>query len=113
MTQTLGRRIALALSVVNIAGAGFAIASSEPWHAGAHISLALVFAFAATRLKAGAAGNDVAGLRQQLDDQAAAIEDAQAKLALQSTQLAELHERVDFAERMLAQARDRTKLGPS
>jgi len=112
MTQTLGRRIAIALSVVNIAGAGFAIASSEPWHAGAHISLALVFAFAATRLKAGAS-NDVAGLQQQLDDQAAALEDAQAKLALQSTQLAELQERVDFAERMLAQARDRTKLGPS
>ncbi len=32
---------------------------------------------------------------------------------MQSTQLAELQERVDFAERMLAQARDRMKLGPS
>jgi hypothetical protein len=113
MTPTFWRRIAIALSVVNVAGAGFAIASSEAWHSGVHVSLALVFAFAATRLKEGAAGNDVASVQQQLDDQAAALEETQVKLAQQSTQLAELQERVDFAERMLAQARDRMKLGPS
>jgi hypothetical protein len=46
----------------------------------------------------------------QLKDHAAALEDVQNSLASQSNQLAELHERLDFAERLLAQARDRTAL---
>ena len=112
MTPTFWRRMAIVLSVVNVAGAGFAIASSEAWHSAVHVSLALVFAFAATRLKEGATGS-LASMQQQLDDDAAVLEETQAKLAMQSTQLAELQERVDFAERMLAQARDRMKLGPS
>jgi len=49
-------------------------------------------------------------MQEQLDEQAAALEDAQARLASQATQLAELHERVDFAERLLTQARDRQAL---
>jgi len=40
------------------------------------------------------------------------LEDAENSLAQQTTQLAELQERLDFAERLLAQARDRTALGP-
>ena len=46
----------------------------------------------------------------QLKDQAAALEDVQNSLAVQSSQMAELQERVDFAERLLAQGRDRTVL---
>jgi hypothetical protein len=38
------------------------------------------------------------------------LEDAQATLTQQSTQLAELQERLDFAERLLAQGRDRSAL---
>ncbi len=93
MKPTSWRRLAIALSVFNVAGAGFAIASGEGWHAGIHVSLALV--------------------QQQLDEQATALEDAQTLLANQGSQLAELQERVDFAERMLAQLRDRQKLGSS
>jgi len=47
-----------------------------------------------------------------LEQYATALEDAQTSLANQSTQLAELQERIDFAERLLAQARDRSALGP-
>jgi predicted nucleic acid-binding Zn-ribbon protein len=49
----------------------------------------------------------VAHLSDQLKDQAAALEDVQNSLANQSSHLAELQERLDFAERLLAQGRDR------
>jgi hypothetical protein len=106
------RRLAIVASVFNVAGAGFAIAAGEGWHAGIHVTLALAFAFAAQRLTGGGGqrNSESASIQQQLDEQAAALEDAQAKLAMQATQLAELNERVDFAERLLTQARDRQAL---
>jgi hypothetical protein len=58
----------------------------------------------------GSSRSDVAHLSDQLKDHAAALEDIQSSLANQSSQLAELHERLDFAERLLAQGRDRTAL---
>ncbi len=107
---TLLRRIAIVLSVFNVGGAGFAIASGEAWHAGIHVSLALAFGFAAQRLGQSGEG-DIVRLQRQLDEQAGALEEAQDMLATQATQLAELQERVDFAERILAQTRERLKLG--
>ena len=59
----------------------------------------------------GASRSELAEIRQQFEGHAAALEDAQTTLADQSTQLAELQERLDFAERLLAQARDRSALG--
>jgi uncharacterized protein YycO len=59
----------------------------------------------------GASRSELAQITQRLEQDAAALEDAQTTLAHQSTQLAELQERVDFAERLLAQARDRSALG--
>ena len=111
MTIKTWRRLAVVASVFNVAGAGFAIAAGEGWHAGIHVSLALGFGFAAQRL--GEIDRKAApdSLQSQLDAQAAALEEAQAMLALQAKQLTELEERVDFAERMLAQARDKQKLG--
>jgi len=50
------------------------------------------------------AQSEVAELRKLLEEQRAALES-------QSAQLAELQERVDFAERLLAQVRDRAALG--
>ena len=103
MTIVMWRRLAIVASVFNVAGAGFAIAAGEGWHAGIHVTLALAFAFAAQRLTAGDRGSESAGLQQQLDE-------AQADLARQAAQLAELNERVDFAERLLTQVRDRETL---
>jgi hypothetical protein len=54
--------------------------------------------------------SEIAQLRAQLDQQAAVLEDAQNSVASQATQLAELQERVDFTERLLAQNRDRIAL---
>jgi len=60
----------------------------------------------------GASRSELAQLREQFEQHAAALEDAETSLASQSTQLAELQERLDFAERLLAQGRDRTALEP-
>lgn len=53
---------------------------------------------------------DVAQLRDQFEHCATILEETQATVASQSAQLAELQERVDFAERMLAQTREREAL---
>lgn len=60
----------------------------------------------------GASRSDLAQIRERLEQHVAVLEDAHSTLANQSTQLAELQERLDFAERLLAQARDRSALGP-
>jgi predicted nucleic acid-binding Zn-ribbon protein len=58
----------------------------------------------------GSSRSELSQLSNQLKDHAAALEDVQNSLASQSSQMAELHERLDFAERLLAQGRDRTVL---
>jgi len=58
----------------------------------------------------GPSSAELASIKQQLDQCIAALEDAQATLAGQATQVAELQERLDFAERLLTQARDRSSL---
>jgi uncharacterized protein YycO len=60
----------------------------------------------------GSSRSEVARLSDQMKDQAVALEDVQHSLANQSSQLEELQERLDFAERLLAQGRDRTALRP-
>ena len=59
-----------------------------------------------TQLRAG-----LENLRHQLEDQANRLTDAQAALASQDAQLQEVQERLDFAERVLTQVRDRPSLG--
>jgi uncharacterized protein YycO len=58
----------------------------------------------------GSSRSELSQLSDQLKDHAAALADVQDSLASQSSQMAELHERLDFAERLLAQGRDRTVL---
>jgi len=51
-------------------------------------------------------------LQQQVDNQASALADVQSQLAGQEDHVRELQERLDFAERMLTQAQERTALNP-
>lgn len=60
----------------------------------------------------GSSRSDLSQLSEQLKGHAAALEDVQHSLASQSSQMAELQERLDFAERVLAQGRDRPALKP-
>ena len=50
-------------------------------------------------------------LGQQLQDQAAVLADAQATILAQADSIQELHERLDFTERILTQAREKGLLG--
>ena len=58
----------------------------------------------------GSSRSELSQLSEQLKDHATALEDVQNSLANQSSQIAELHERLDFAERLLAQGRERAAL---
>ena len=82
--------------------------------------IALAIAGTTLVMVAGAIGGAIRGrgpsrsqvdqLSDQLKDHATVLEDVQNSLATQSSQLAELQERVDFAERLLAQGQNRTAL---
>lgn len=63
-------------------------------------------------VRRGAGARDIADLRALVEQHAAALEEAQDTIAGQAAQLVELQERVDFAERVLAQVRNRKELGP-
>jgi hypothetical protein len=60
----------------------------------------------------GGSRSELDQLKDRLDQHSAALEEAESTLASQSTQLAELQERLDFAERLLSKGGDRTALGP-
>lgn len=57
-----------------------------------------------------AAPPELARIKEQLEQVTAALEEAQHALANQSGEIAELQERVDFAERLLTQVRERAAL---
>ena len=58
----------------------------------------------------GTSRSEISQLGDQLKDHAAALEEIQHSLASQSSEMAELQERLDFTERLLAQSRDRSAL---
>jgi hypothetical protein len=73
-------------------------------------TLVLVARTIAGAIKGRGSSRSISQLSEQLRDHDVVLEDVQNSLASQSTQIAELHERLDFAERLLAQGRDRTAL---
>lgn len=62
-------------------------------------------------VKARAGAGQVNALRTELDELSQQVADAHAALASQAEQIQELHERVDFAERMLAQMGEKPAIG--
>ena len=87
--------IAVALGALNLLGAGFAVASAEPWHAGVHVALALAFGSWAHRLRQGPGGGE-------LQDRLEALEALEFDVSRLRQELSETQERLDFAERLLA-----------
>jgi hypothetical protein len=102
--------IATALSIINVGAVWFAAAPAEPAHATIHAALGVGFALWAARLRQRLRAGQVStgSLQDQVEQQAAALQEAESNLASQASQLAELQDRVDFAERLLIQARDRS-----
>ena len=99
---TIWYPIAVLLSAINLAGAGFAARSAEPWHATIHTALALAFGLWAQRLGRDRGGSEV---RPGLE----ALEVEVSKLR---QELSEIQERMDFAERLLAQRPEPGRVGP-
>jgi len=96
------RPIAVVLSVINVAAAGFAARSAEPWHAAIHAALALAFGLWAQRLGQGPGGSE----RQ------ARLEVLETEVSNLRQELSEAQERLDFAERLLAQGTESRRVGP-
>jgi hypothetical protein len=94
--------IALILSILNWVGAGFAVSAAEPWHAAAHVALALAFGLWAQRLRQGPGGGEREARLQVLE---AEVSDLRRELS--ATQ-----ERLDFTERVLAHGPDPRRVGP-
>ena len=90
------------LGVINLVGAGFAIGQSEPAHAAIHVTLAVAFGLWAQRVRPRPGGSELEPRLEALE-----IEVGRLRQALSETQ-----ERLDFAERVLAQGRDRDRLSP-
>jgi hypothetical protein len=96
------RPIAIVLSAINVLAVGFAASAAEPWHAGTHAALALAFGLWAQRMRS---GPDAAG------DVEVRLEALELEMANLRRELAEAHERLDFAERVLAQQPETRRLG--
>ncbi len=95
--------IAVVLSVINLVGVGFAAGAAEPWHAAGHAALGLAFGLWAQRLRQGPPG----GSELQAQVEALEVEVSNVRQELSETQ-----ERLDFAERLLAQGAESRRVGP-
>jgi hypothetical protein len=99
--------IAAVLSLINLAAVGYAAASVEPWHATVHAALSLVFGVGAYRLRDRQAPA-LSGGAEQL----ARLEALEAEMSVLQQELSETQERLDFAERVLAQRPEPRQVGP-
>lgn len=104
--------IALLLTAINLAGVGMAAASAEPWHAAVHSGLALVFGLWAHRLRQGPGGSDLQARLEDVEAEVSRIEALEGQVTRLSQELSEAQERLDFAERLLAQGPERRGVGP-
>jgi hypothetical protein len=95
--------IAVVLSVINLVGAGFAVGQAQPSHAAVHVALALAFGFWAQRLRQGRAGGSELEAR---------LEALEFEVGTLRQELSETQERLDFAERLLAQGPEARRVGP-
>jgi hypothetical protein len=101
--------IAVVLSVVNLVAAGFAIRPGEgPWHATIHVAFGLAFGLWALRLRPGPGGNELSG-GSDLQDR---LEGLEAEVGKMRQELSDAQERLDFAERLLAQGAEARRVGP-
>src|SRR5213593_3493135 len=94
--------IAVVLSAINLVGVGFAVGPGEVWHAATHAALALAFGLWAQRLRQGPGGSELQ----------ARLEALEAEVSKLQQQLSEAHERLDFAERLLARGPEARRVDP-
>ena len=93
--------IAVVLSGLNLVGVGFAAGAAEPLHATAHAALALAFGFWARHLSRGLGSVERQTQLDQLEGEVSSLRQ----------ELTEAQERIDFAERLLAQGAEARRVG--
>jgi hypothetical protein len=101
--------IAVVLTLINLVGVGFAAA---PWHATVHAALALAFGVWAQRLRPRAGTSEPQARSQALEELEVRFDALEADMRNLRKELNETQERLDFAERLLAQGREARRLGP-
>lgn len=97
--------IALIATAINLVGIGAAW-PAEPVHASVHVVLALAFGFWARRLRL--ASSPAPSSQSELPGRLEALD---AEVTRLREELTETQERLDFAERLLAQAREKPRVG--
>ena len=100
--------IAAELGVLNLVSVAFAVGPVPPWHATIHATLAVAFGVWAQRLRQRRLENE----REAQLAAPEAVEELESEVDLLRQELAEMQERVDFAERMLAQRSDVRPIDP-
>ena len=90
--------IAVGLSILNVVAIAFTAGPAQPLHATAHAALAVAFGWWARRLRQRGAGEP-----QERLDVVDALDALDAEVNTLRLEVSELHERLDFAERLLAQ----------
>jgi hypothetical protein len=102
--------LAALLALGNLVALGFAAGQGEPGHATLHAALALAFGYWARRLQQSPDRERQARLEgAEAFEALEALEDELNKLRLE---LGETQERLDFAERVLAQGAESRRMGP-
>src|SRR5439155_22176855 len=94
--------IAVVLSAINLVGVGFAVGPGEVWHAATHAALALAFGLWAERLRQGPGGSELQARLEGVEAAVNRLEVLEAEDIKPPQQLSEAHERLDFAELLLA-----------
>ena len=102
----LWQPIAIVLSSLNLVAVGFAAGAAEPYHAGVHAALALGFGLWAQRLRQRADPTLGAG------EQEARLEALEGDVGELRRELTETQERLDFAERVMAQPPESRRVEP-
>ena len=98
----LWRPIAIGLSAINLVAVGFAAGAAEALHAGVHAGLALAFGLWAQRMGRGPGGGEAQ----------ARLDELEAEVSNLRLEVSEAQERLDFAERVLAQPPESHRMGP-
>jgi hypothetical protein len=97
--------IAVVLSGINLLAVGVAVGPAEPWHAMTHAGLALGFGLWAQRLRRGPR-------KSEFPAPSEGLEAFEADLNKLREELSETQERLDFAERLLAQGAEQRRMDP-
>jgi hypothetical protein len=100
----LWNAVLVVLSVGNLGAVWFAAQPGEPWHATVHAALALGFGlWAQSRIRLGDARLGAGLLSQGSELESSVLRDEVGDVR---RELSEVQERLDFAERLLSQARE-------